>query len=51
MSIKGKLAYKIHQLQKRVNRDLQNDGHNPKKKTLIRLKRIKELKEELLNAN
>jgi len=47
MTTKGKLAHKIHQLQKRVNRDLQNEGHNPKEKTLIRLRRIKELKQEL----
>jgi len=44
MTLKGKLAHKLHQLQKRVSRDFKNEGHNPDLKTSMRISRIKELK-------
>ena len=47
MILKGKLAHKLHQLQKRVSRDFKNKGHNPDLKTSMRISRIKELKKEI----
>ena len=47
MTLKGKLAHKLHQLQKRVSRDFKNEGHNPDLKTSMRISRIKELKKEI----
>jgi len=47
MSEKGKLRYKLHQLQKRVNRAIKNNGDNASLKTILRLNRIKKIKERL----
>ena len=44
---KGKLFYKLHQLQKRIYRSKINPGHSSSLKTNLRLKRIVELKKKL----
>jgi len=43
----GKLRYKLHQLQKRVNRAIKNDGDSRSLKTILRINRIKKIKELL----
>ena len=46
---KGKLFYKLHQLQKRLYWSKSNPGHSSSLKTNLRLKRIIELKKQLKN--
>jgi len=46
---KGKLFYKLHQLQKRIHRSIINPGHSSSLKTNLRLKRVIELKKQLSN--
>ena len=47
MTLKGKLAHKLHQLQKRVSRDFKNEGHNPNLKKTEDTIQVKELKKEI----
>ncbi len=46
---KGKLFYKLHQLQKRIHRSKINPGHSSSLKTNLRLKRVLEIKKQLTN--
>ena len=46
---KGKLFYKLHQLQKRIYRSKINPGQSSLLKINLRLKRILELKKSLNN--
>ena len=45
---KAKLSYKLHQLQKRVNRALKNGLESNSLKTNLRIIRIKEIKKSLV---
>ena len=44
---KAKLSYKLHQLQKRVNRALKKGVENNSLKTNLRINRIKEIKKSI----
>jgi hypothetical protein len=45
---KAKLSYKLHKLQKRVNRALKKGVENNSLKTNLRINRIKEIKKSLV---
>ena len=47
MKDRGRLIYKIHQLQKRVTRAIRNEGDKLSLKTQLRLNRIKKIQETL----
>lgn len=47
MTEKGKLAHKLHQLQKRVNRAFKKNKDDMSLKTILRINRIKKIKESL----
>ena len=47
MDDKGTLIHKMHQLQKRISRAIKNEGDKISLKTLMRLNRIKKIKESL----
>tara|TARA_B100001059_G_scaffold143697_1_gene143639 strand:+ start:235 stop:387 length:153 start_codon:yes stop_codon:yes gene_type:complete len=47
MEDRGTLIHKMHQLQKRVSRAIRNEGDKISLKTLMRLNRIKKIKESL----
>jgi hypothetical protein len=47
MSDKGNLTHKMHQLQKRVSRAIRNGGDQLSLKTILRINRIKKIKENL----
>ena len=47
MKDKGSLFHKMHQLQKRVTRAIQNEGDKLSLKTQLRLNRIKKIQETL----
>ena len=49
MSDKGDLTHKLHQLQKRVSRALRKEGEKLSLKTILRINRIKKIKEKLSN--
>jgi len=49
MSNKGDLTHKLHQLQKRVSRALRKEGDKLSLKTILRINRIKKIKEKLSN--
>jgi len=49
MSDKGNLTHKMHQLQKRVSRAIRNEGDKLSLKTILRINRIKKIKEKLSN--
>jgi hypothetical protein len=44
---KGVLIHKLHQLQKRIKRSLDNKGHTSDLKMKIRLKRVKKLQNQI----
>lgn len=44
---KGKLYHKLHQLQKRIKRSLDNEGHTSELEMRKRLKRLLKLKKSI----
>ena len=47
MTKKGKLGHKLHQLQKRVSRALENEGVKKSLKTSLRINRIQKIKKKI----
>ena len=47
MSNKGRLGHKLHQLQKRVSRAIENEGIKKSLKTLLRINRIQKIKQKI----